>query len=64
MKKWTITEDDNGVHIVEEDDEGNITPTTTKPTRREAVSRLMQLMNIGPVAPQTDPENICIGTIE
>lgn len=38
-------------------------PTSSYPTLRKAAARLMQLFAIGPVAPQTWPEEACIGTI-
>ncbi len=39
-------------------------PASTYPTLRKAAARLLQLLGIGPVAPQTWPENICIGSVD
>jgi hypothetical protein len=38
-------------------------PPTTYPTLRKAASRLLQLLGTGAVAPQTWPEEICIGSV-
>jgi len=38
----------------------NVWPTTVKGTARELIARLMQLMKVGPVAPQTEPETVVI----
>lgn len=38
-------------------------PASSYPTLRKAASRLMQLLAVGPVAPQTWPEEACIGSI-
>lgn len=38
-------------------------PPSSYPTLRRAASRLLQLFGIGPVAPQTWPEEACIGSI-
>lgn len=39
---------------------GGVGPTSSYPTLRKAASRLLQLLNIGPVAPQTWPEEVYI----
>jgi hypothetical protein len=38
-------------------------PPSSYPTLRKAASRLLQLLGTGPVAPQTWPEEVCIGTV-
>lgn len=38
-------------------------PPSPYPTLRKAAARLMQLLHIGPVAPQTWPEEVCIGSV-
>jgi len=38
-------------------------PPSTYPTLRKAAARLLQLLGTGPVAPQTWPEEVCIGEI-
>lgn len=40
--------------------DGNIWPATYKPNARAMMSRLSQLLDVGPVAPQMEPEQICI----
>jgi len=62
MTKYTITQTEDGFLLGEERGE-SVFPQTFKPTSRTIVARLMQLMRIGPVAPQTEPEDICIGTV-
>jgi hypothetical protein len=65
MKTYVLNELADGsfsVHL--SDAQGNVWPTTVKPNAREAVARLMQLLQIGPVAPQIKPEKVCIGSIE
>jgi hypothetical protein len=61
--KYTITENADGFVLAEERGE-SVYPHTQKATAREVVARLMQLMEIGPVAPQTYPERVCIGFTE
>jgi hypothetical protein len=41
-----------------------VAPATSYPTLRKATARLLQLLGIGPVAPQTWPEDICVGSVE
>lgn len=40
-----------------------IGPPSSYPTLRKAAARLLQLLHTGPVAPQTWPEEVCVGTI-
>lgn len=64
MKKYVITQHDDGRFVLEEsDDRGNVWPPTEKDSARQIVARLMQLLEIGPVAPQITPEKVCIGEI-
>lgn len=43
--------------------ESSIAPPTEYGTKREAVARVMQLMQTGVVAPQTWPESVCVGEV-
>lgn len=43
--------------------EDSIAPPSEYATKREAVARVMQLMQTGVVAPQTRPESVCVGTV-
>jgi hypothetical protein len=64
VKRYVITQHDDGRFVLEEsDDRGNVWPPVEKPTARAIVARLMQLLDIGPVAPQITPEEVCIGEI-
>lgn len=38
-------------------------PPHEYPTLRKAAARLLQVMEVGAVAPQTWPENVCIGSV-
>ena len=60
---YTITETSDGF-VIEEQCGENILPQTHKATAREVIARLMQIMNVGPVAPQTFPEEVCIGYVK
>lgn len=40
-----------------------VAPSSAHPTLRKAASRLLQLLHTGPVAPQTWPEKVCIGSV-
>lgn len=40
--------------------ESGVFPQSRHPSARLAVARVMQLLHVGPVAPQTHPETACI----
>jgi len=40
-----------------------IGPPSSYPTLRKAAARLLQLLHVGPVAPQTWPEEVCVGSV-
>lgn len=40
-----------------------VSPASSYPTLRKAAARLLQLLHCGPVAPQTWPEEVCIGSV-
>ncbi len=40
-----------------------VAPPSSYPTLRKAASRLLQLLETGPVAPQTYPESVCVGSV-
>lgn len=63
FKRWIITEEPDGfwVHCHTED---GVAPPTRYPTKRLAASRILQLLGVGPVAPQDHPEEVCIGHIK
>jgi len=60
---WII-EERGAEFIVHRWSPGGVGPTSAYPTVRAAASRLLQLLHIGPVAPQTWPEEACIGTVK
>lgn len=55
--KITIIEDDEAWHVSMVEGE-SIYPTTSYPTSRLAVARVLQLLDLGPVGPQDHPEDI------
>lgn len=61
MRTWTLTERADGTVDVDHIDGDDVHPTINKPNRRAAVGRLLQLLDLGPVAPQREPERVCIG---
>lgn len=64
MQRYTITQHDDGRFTLEQSDgRGNVWPPTEKRSARAIVARLSQLLEIGPVAPQTTPEEVCIGAV-
>lgn len=63
-KRITITETADGFLVGLETDDSTF-PTTHKATAREAVARVMQLLDIRwGVFPQHFPERVCIGSVE
>jgi hypothetical protein len=53
---------DDGFEIYEQTAESTMPPSRYD-TLRKAASRILQLLGIGPVAPQTHPEVACLGSI-
>lgn len=62
-KRYTIQETNRGFYLSCADEAGNVFPTTHHATERLLASRFLQLLGIGPVAPQIHPESVCIGEI-
>jgi hypothetical protein len=48
---------------VHEHSADGVAPPSTHGSRRLAASRLLQLLAIGPVAPQSHPEEVCVGYV-
>lgn len=59
---WAIIELPDGFGVYWHNAE-SVGPLFMYPTKRLAASRILQLLGIGPVAPQDHPENICVGTV-
>jgi hypothetical protein len=53
----------DGKFEVHEHTPTGIAPVSDYPTKQKAAARVLQLLHIGPVAPQTWPEAVCIGTV-
>ncbi len=53
----------DGQFEVHDHTQTGVSPVSTYPTKQKAASRVLQLLHIGPVAPQTWPEEACIGSI-
>ena len=60
---WCVVEEADGYTVHSHAPDG-VSPSSRHGTKREAVARLMQLFQIGPVAPQTHPEKAVISTVE
>lgn len=57
--------EDGGEWVVNQHaEDGSTFPPCRYQSKRAAAARMLQLLGIGPVAPQTHPERACIGTIE
>lgn len=59
---WII-EERGADFIVHQWNDGGIAPQSAYPTLRKAAARLLQLLHVGAVAPQTWPEDVCIGNV-
>jgi hypothetical protein len=63
-EQFVVTKYSDGSWTLDQNDEsGNVWPQVKKTTPRQVVARLMQLLEIGPVAPQITPEEVCIGEV-
>lgn len=63
-KRWIIVEEENGAYSIHEHTKDGVAPPCIKPDKRSMASRFLQLLQISPVAPQTHPEEACIGKFE
>ncbi len=63
-RRWIIVEEGDGSYSIHEHSKNGVAPPTAKPGKREVAARLLQLLGIGPVAPQDYPEEVCVGVIE
>jgi hypothetical protein len=59
---YAIVEDGDGWTVHAHDAE-NVSPSVRYPTGRAAIARVMQLMKVGPLAPQTHPEEATISKL-
>jgi hypothetical protein len=58
--RWIIVDNGDGSFTVHEHSGDSVWPSTDYPNKRLAAARLLQLLGIGPVAPQAHPESVCI----
>jgi hypothetical protein len=63
-RRWIIVEEGDGTYSIHEHMIDGVAPPTVKPDKRSVAARLLQLLQIGPVAPQYYPQEHCIGTFE
>lgn len=61
---WAIIDLPNGKYGVYWHSAGSVGPLSEYNTKRQAAARLLQMLECGPVAPQTWPEDICVGTVK
>ena len=59
---WIVEE--RGAEFIVHTWNAGVGPPTSYPTLRKAVARFLQLVGTGPVAPQTWPEDICVGYVK
>lgn len=59
VRRWVIAEQPDGYEVHEWSEDG-VAPPSRHATKRLAAARILQLLGTGPVAPQTDPEEVCI----
>lgn len=62
-RRWIVVEEADG-YSIHEHTADSIAPPFTYPNKRLLASRFLQLLGVGPVAPQTHPEQVCVGTID
>jgi len=58
-----LVETAEGWSLIQHSEGGSVYPRTSYETKRQIAARVLQLLGIGPVAPQTWPESVCIGEI-
>jgi hypothetical protein len=63
-RRWIVVEEADGTYSIHEHMTDGVAPPCVKPNKREVAARLLQLLQIGPVAPQDWPEEVCVGEIE
>lgn len=59
-----IVMESDGTFTIHQHTKDSVYCPTQKKTAREVASRLLQLLNVGPVAPQDWPEEICVGQLD
>lgn len=62
-KRFIAIEERDGEFVVRQHSEDSVCPQVSYPTARLAASRVLQLLGVGPVAPQSHPESVMIGSI-
>lgn len=62
VKRWLIAEQPDG-YEVHAWTEGGVAPPSKHKTKRLAAARILQLMGLGPVGPQSHAEEVCVGNI-
>ena len=62
-RRWILVQEEGGRITIHEHSADGVAPPCEYQNRRIAASRLLQLWGIGPVSPQTHPEEICLGSV-
>lgn len=60
MRQFKLLERSDGSWLIIESSCESVFPQTHKPTARAMIARLSQLLDVGPVAPQSWPEKVCL----
>ena len=63
-RRWLIMEEPDGRYSIVDMSKDGIGPKIIKSDKRGVAARLLQLLDLGPVAPQDYPEEICVSDIE
>jgi hypothetical protein len=63
-KPLLIIEERDGEFVIHQHTAESVFPQVSYPTGRLAAARILQLLHVGPVAPQTHPERAQIGGVD
>lgn len=63
-RHFVLQEFGDGSWSIREFKGGEIYPATYKDCAREMMARMLQLLDLGPVGPQTEAEKVCLGASE
>lgn len=59
-----IVMEPDGTYTIHQHTKDSVYCPTEKKTAREVAARILQLLEVGPTAPQDWPEEVCIGEID
>lgn len=62
-RRWIIVDEENGTFSIHEHMKDGVAPPIVKYNKRDAAAIFLQCFGVGPVAPQSHPEEICCGVV-